>query len=472
MDATNLAAPCQAVADRPRPTLGLADGVTLVVGTVVGAMIFRAPSTVAGATGAVSSMMWVWVVGGLVSLIGALCYAELASAFPHAGGDYHFLSRAYGRAAAALYGWARMAVIQSGSIAVLAFVFGDYMAQVVPMGTGGDPALYATIAVAALTATNIAGLRQGVWVQRLLTAAKVVGILAIVGLGFGAAPAAAAHPAASGAASPSFGLAMVLVLLTYGGWNEAAYISAELKSVRRTMLATLLLGVGAIVVLYLLVNLAYVRALGIGGMAASSAVAVDLVRVTLGEGWCCALGALVAIAVLGSMNATVFTGGRSAFALGSDVPLLAALSRWSSRGATPRPALFAQGCLAIVLVVLGGRTRDGFQAMVDYTAPVFWLFFLLVGLSVFVLRHKEPRATRPFAVPLYPVTPALFCAACGYMLYSSITYAVGEMSSGQGLDGVGAFAGLGILLLGVPVVVSARLASRSGLAPLQEGEVS
>lgn len=471
MGAIDLTAPRPKAADRPRPTLGLADGVTLVVGTVVGAMIFRAPSTVAGATGAVGAMMWAWVAGGLVSLIGALCYAELASAFPHAGGDYHFLSRAYGRATAALYGWARMAVIQSGSIAVLAFVFGDYVAQLAPSDTAGGPALYAALAVAALTATNIAGLRQGVWVQRLLTAAKVIGVLAIVGLGFGTAPAGGAPPASAGGGSASFGLAMVLVLLTYGGWNEAAYISAELKSVRRTMLATLVLGVGAIVVLYLLVNLAYVRVLGVAGMSASSAVAVDLVRATLGEDWCCALGGLVAIAVLGSMNATVFTGGRSAFALGNDVPLLGALSRWSGKGATPRPALLAQGSLAIVLIVLGGRTRDGFQAMVDYTAPVFWLFFLLVGLSVFVLRHKEPRAVRPFAIPLYPLTPILFCGASAYMLYSSITYALGEMASGRGLDGVGAFAGLGILLLGVPVVVSARLADRSALAPMQEGEL-
>jgi amino acid transporter len=311
-----------------------------------------------------------------------------------------------------------------------------------------------------------------VLVQRLLTLAKVVGILAIVGLGLGSAPPAAASPATAGTGSPSFGLAMVLVLLTYGGWNEAAYISAELKSVRRNMLATLVLGVGAIVVLYLLVNLAYVRVLGVRGMAASSAVAVDLVRATLGQSWCCALGALVSIAVLGSMNATVFTGGRSAFALGADVPLLGALSRWSSRGATPRPALIAQGSLTLLLVLLGSRTRDGFQAMVDYTAPVFWFFFLMVGLSLFVLRRREPRAARPFRVPLYPLTPAAFCAACGYMLYSSITYAAGEVASGQGLDGVGAFAGIGILLLGIPVVLSARVASRASATPLRDGEVA
>src|SRR5688572_28211817 len=215
----------------PVAVLGLRDAILLIVGVVIGAGIFKAPSMVAGMAGGTAWMFGAWVLGGVVSLIGALCYAELTTAYPSAGGDYHFLKRAFGRWVSFLFGWARFSVITTGSIALLAFVFGDYMQQALPLHSFSQAwgsAMYALAAVAVLSWVNLRGIRAGVTAQTWLTALEVTGLLLIVvaalSLVGGAQPltrvAAAAAPASAPGAA-SFGLAMVFVLLTYGGWNEA-----------------------------------------------------------------------------------------------------------------------------------------------------------------------------------------------------------------------------------------------------------
>ena len=202
-------------------------------------------------------------LGALVSLAGALCYAELATAYPHAGGDYYFLTRAFGRHTSFLYAWARSTVINTGSIALLAFVFGDYMSTVLSLGPASG-ALWAAGIVIALTILNIAGLRASAGTQNLLTMIEVVGLLAVAVAGFLAPPVAAAAPAAftTTPALGMFGLAMVFVLLTYGGWNEAAYISAELAGGRRAIVSALVASLAIIAAAYLLVNLACCPASG------------------------------------------------------------------------------------------------------------------------------------------------------------------------------------------------------------------
>jgi basic amino acid/polyamine antiporter, APA family len=154
---------------------------------------------------------------------------------------------------------------------------------------------------------------------------------------------------------------------------------------------------------------------------------------------------VVVVAVLSTINATIFTGGRSGYALGRDFPLLRFLGQWRSQGSTPANALLVQGIIALLLVGAGAAMLQGVKSMVEFTAPVFWTFFLLAGLSLFVLRYRDPDAERPFRVPLYPVTPALFCLACGYMLWSSLAY-----------HREWALVGLGVLALGVPLLVAAR----------------
>jgi APA family basic amino acid/polyamine antiporter len=443
---------------RPAKQLSVTDAVAIIVGIVIGAGIFRTPSLVAANTSSESMFLLAWVLGGAVSLIGALCYAELSTTFPNAGGDYHFLSLAYGKRLAFLFAWARMSIIQTGSIAVLAYIFGDYLSQVVSLGTYSS-VLYAALIVIVLTGINIAGIRMSTIAQKVFTSTEVAGALLVVVVGLFIAPASIAQDTLSAAAivdgtlsvqpavatTPAppdagrfLGLAMVFVLLTFGGWNEAAYISAELKSGRRGMARVLIISIVIITVIYLLVNLAFSRALGHSAMASSDAVGVDLMKQVWGPTGVWLIGMLVAFSALTSVNATIFTGARTNYAVGRDFKIFSLLGKWNNQAAGPVNAFLVQGLISLALISLGLITRSGFETIVEYTAPVFWFFFLLVGISVFVLRKKAPDAERPFRVPLYPVLPLIFCLSSGYLLYSSLMY-----------TGVGALVGIGVLLVGL-----------------------
>jgi amino acid transporter len=442
----------QGAGGQPRQTLTVFDAVSMIVGIVIGVGIFKAPSIVAGNVSGETAFIALWAIGGLISLIGALCYAELGSSHPNAGGEYYFLSKAYGDWLGFLFAWARMTVIQTGAIAAIAFVFGDYASTLFPLG-GKSSAIYAGLAVVVITALNVAGTSQSKWVQNVLTTALAIVVLVIVVSGLTAAPAAAPIPAPAPAEGKAWfsGLALIFVLLTYGGWNEAAYLTAEMRDTRRNIVRALVIGIVVITVLYLLLNLAYLKALGLGGMQASKAVASDLMRVTWGEGGTWVLGIVVVSASLSTLNATVFTGARTNYALGRDFVIFRALGRWNETSSAPVNALLVQGAISLALVGLASMTPDGFQTMVAYTAPAFWLFFLLTGVSLFLLRRQKPVNAEPFRVPLYPLTPALFCAACAWMLYSSFNYAM-SLDPGS----IGAMVGIAMLASGVPVLMWAK----------------
>jgi amino acid transporter len=427
----------------PRPTLGVADAVAIIVGIVVGAGIFKTPALVAGNVDGVSTLLLAWVLGGLVSLIGALCYAELASAYPDAGGDYHFLTRAYGQRLSFLFAWGRLTVIQTGSIALLAFVLGDYATAVVPLGPYST-AVYAAVVVAVLTLLHVGGIPRTVFTQNLLTAVEVLGVVLVIVVGLvapGGPPAAA-----TAAGTPAgFGLVMVFVLLTYGGWNEASYVSAEVRDPGRNMARALVLSILVVTVLYVLVNVALVRGLGLAGLAASKAPAADLLERLTGRGTAVLVSVMVVVSTLTSINATIFTGARSAYAVGRDFAPFRFLGSWHPARQTPVNALVVQAAMALVLILIGALTRRGFETMVEYTAPVFWAFILLAGVALFVLRRRDPGRPRPFRVPFYPVTPLLFCATCVYLLYSSLAY-----------TGFGALLGVGVVLAGGVVLLATR----------------
>ncbi len=453
----------------PKPVLRVIDAVALIVGIVVGAGIFRTPSLVAANSNSASALLLVWVLGGAVSLIGALCYAELATTYPHAGGDYHFLTRAYGPRLSFLFAWARLLVTQTGLIALPAYVIGDYASQFLRLGEYSS-SVYAALVVIVLTCVNIIGIRLGTRTHNMLTTIEVLGVvmLIVVGLFFvvGPPPAEAAASQSSGnvssifsSSSSSWGLAMVFVLLTYGGWSEAAYVSAELRDVRRQMVRALVFSILLITGLYLLVNLAYLRGLGLSGMAESQAVAADLMRRAFGERGAALVSILICVSALTSANATVFTGARTSYALGRDFAPFSWLGRWSGRAGMPVNALLVQGAVALFLVVLGAMTRKGFETMVEYTAPVFWFFILLIGISLFVLRRKEPHIDRPFRVPLYPLTPLLFCASSAYLLYSSLAY-----------TGVGALLGIAVLGIGALIMLLTRRVYLKNNLNYSEGE--
>lgn len=443
----------------PSKSLSVLDAIAIVVGIVIGAGIFGTPPNVANSVPSTAMFILLWIVGGLISLIGALCYAELATTYPHAGGDYFYLQRALGSPFAFLFAWARMTVIQTGSIALQAFVFGAYATRIASLGTH-SAAIYASAAVLILTVVNVAGLVIGKWAQNLMTLGVVAALLAIASIGI-IAPATAA-PATSPATHTPFlplGLGMVFVLLTYGGWNEAAYLSAEVRGGRRGILHVLIWGTVIITGVYVLTNLGYIAGLGLTGVAASQAVAADVLRQTFGDKAAFAMSLVVVLASLSTMNGTIITGGRTTYAMGRDYPAFAPLGRWRERSNSPVNALLLQCLLTLALVLLGAFTREGFDTMVAYTSPVFWTFFLLVGVCLFVLRFKDRDTERPFRVPLYPLTPILFCAACVYMLQSSLRYAYS-----LGAAGMGAWIGVAVLFLGVPLIAFVRpAAERRGL---------
>ncbi|MDR1310769.1 MAG: amino acid permease [Burkholderiaceae bacterium] len=442
----------------PRPTLELRHAVALIVGIVIGAGIFKAPAVVAQLTGNAVWMFGVWTLGGLISFVGALCYAELATTYPSSGGDYHFLQRAYGKPLAFLFGWARLSVITTGSIAILAFVFGDYMNQVISLDwilprSGGT--LHACIAVLGLSWANLHHVRTGMAAQTWLTVLQVIGLFLIVGaaiLLFGINPANALTADKGAPTSPEMGavgLAMIFVLLTYGGWNEAAYISAEMKT-HRLMVGALALSIIIITVLYLLVTWAYWQVLGLPGMAKSHTIAAEVMRIAMGAPGEKIISLIIAVATLTSINGTIIVGARTSYAIGKDWRILRKLGVWDAARHTPSNAIVVQCIMTLLLLAVGAFTGSGFIAMVEFTAPVFWAFFLLAGISLFVLRIREPSVPRPFTVPLYPLLPLVFCTSCAYMLWSSLSYVYSQSLGGLNAAWIGVMVmAFGIILFGL-----------------------
>ncbi len=433
-----------------KKTLGLFDVIMITIGIVIGSGIFKLPGYVAKSSPSETAFILAWVAGGLMSIIGALCYAELASAYPNTGGDYYFIHRAYGDFMSFLFAWARMTVIQTGSIAFLGFFIGDFLSEMYSLGAYSS-SIYAIITVVLLTIINIFGIKQGKWAQNLFTIAIVTSMLMIVAIGFGGTPAPQ-DPSAAHTPSMSLGMAMVFVLLAFGGWNEAAYVSAEIKDPEKNIVKSLIIGLCAVTIIYLLMNFAYLRILGLKGMAASSNVAIDLVKATLGEKFIPIITLSVAFAVLSTTNATIISGGRGNYALGRDFKVFGFLGKWNEKSQTPAIALAAQGIIAIILILIANKIdrNTGFETMVAYTTPVFWFFFFLAGISLFILRHWDKSAVRPFKVPLYPIIPITFVAIGLYMLNNGFDYIRLLPHIGM-YSGVGAVIGVGVLLLGIPL---------------------
>jgi amino acid transporter len=446
--------------------LGLWDSVSIIVGIVVGAGIFETPPLVLKNVPGPAAALALWAVAGLLTLVGSLCYAELASTYPRSGGDYVYLTRAYGRWVGFLFGWAQLAVILTGSIGMMAYVFADYAVRLWNLGPAAT-FTYAFSAVAVLSLLNVLGLVLGKWTQNLLSAAKVLGLGGILTAGFlWPAPAAAGSPPVP-LEGGALAFAMVLVLLTYGGWNDAVYVAAEVRDPRRNLPRALVLGTLLVTGLYLLVNAAYLRGLGFEQARASSAVAADVLRRPLGPWGARAVSLLVMVSALGTVNGMILTGSRLYATLGADYGLFAWLGRWHPRLRSPVAALLTQAGISLAMITVVGtaagrwgvdtllaRARlpvatweghGGFETLLRCTAPVFWLFFLLTAVALFVLRRKDPALPRPFAAPLYPVVPVLFSATCAYMLHAAIRYA-----------GTLGLVGATLLLAGLPLFFLSR----------------
>ncbi len=421
----------------------------VVVGIVVGTGIFRLPPLVAANSAGPGQFLLFWAAGGLISLLGALCWAELSSSHPDAGGEYYFLRRAFGPGAGFFLSWGRMTVIQTGSIALVAFILGEFAALFLDLGPAG-PSIYAAGTVVLLTGLNILGTAHSRRVQNCLAAAIAAALVVLSAAALlqtpdgGASGLTLAGPGGSPSSPGAAGMAMIFVLFAYGGWSEAAYLTGELREVRRSILRALVFGIAVIIALYLLVNLAYLRQLGFAGLQASRTAGADLAGKIFGRGASLALAAMVILAGLSTVNATIITGARTNYALGRDFPLLRFMGRWNRRRNTPARALLVQGAVALALVA-GARTERGLETIIAYTAPVFWFFILLTAASLFVFRRRGDLVPGGYRVPLYPLPPLLFMAAVSGLLVSSLAYA-----------GPGTLAGAAIFLTGIPVYLLAR----------------
>ena len=440
---TPSAAPCR--------QLTLYDTTCIIVGIIVGAAIYLSSPEIARLTPNLAWLLGLWVLGGFLSLIGAICYAELATAYPKEGGDYVYLTRAMGRRVGFLFAWCQLWIVRPGSIGAMAYAFAEYANNIWPRASGAAAGhvqvAYAAGSIVLLTAVNIIGVREGKWTQNILTTAKVLGLVAIVVIGFflavPAVPSAAPSVAPSDITLSDFGMAMILVLFAFGGWNEMAYVGAEVQNPRKNILRALLLGTVAVTVIYVLVNLAFVHALGLEGTRQSTAAA-DVLRLGLGPWAGKTLSLLICISALGAVNGQIFTGSRIYYAFGSEHRLFAWLGRWNARSGTPIPSLLIQGAITLALAVWFGLGSHGFNSMVKFTTPGFWFFLSLVGVALIVLRRREPNVERPFRVPGYPATPILFSLSSLYMVYAGLDYAVRNGSWE-------AFWSIAILLVGVAI---------------------
>jgi len=459
-----------------KPQLGLWDAVSIIVGIIIGVGIFITPEDIFNMAPGPWEGLAVWALAGLFTLTGALCFAELAGAYPRSGGEYVYLTRAFGPASGFLFAWAQLTVIRTGSITAFAYVFAKYAGSLWQLSQL-ETTLVATAPIVVLSVVNILGVTFGTRTQNVLTVAKVAGLLGIVAAGLfwgheeigpgGQSSAAKVLPvlgtstvglvgsplgqgpllAASAAipvrtAAPGwFALAMIFVLWTYSGWHEAAYIVMEVRNRRRNVPLALCLGTAVVMLIYVLVNFAILRGLGFHKAGFSHAVAADVLALGPGNLGARAISVLVMVSALGAINGMIFTSARIYAEMGADHRLFAFLGHWNVRLGTPVRSLVLQGVLSSVLALaVGFGFRDGFTAMVEGTAAVFWLFFLLTGAALIVLRFRDPDLERPFRVPGYPFMPLVFAAGCAYMLYGSVTYAPFL-----------SLIGLAVIAVGVPV---------------------
>lgn len=437
----------------PRRALTLFDSVCIIVGIILGAGFYQSSPEIAAKAGSVGMLLALWIGGGMLSLIGALCYAELCTAYPREGGEYDFLSRAYHPGVGFLFAWTGFWIVRPGNIGAMAFVFASYAQRILPLplATGWSLLAYAAGSVVVLSSVHILGVRTGKWTQNVLTTVKVVGVLVVFAVAFIATHPAQpdrtpttpsdAMPASQPATGPSsqptmpsatpveapavnWQLAAIFVLFAYGGWNEISYVAAEVRDPSRNLFRALLLGTGTITAIYVVGNVAFLSALGFDGLAKSDAVAADVVAPVFSEWGGRLVSGLVCVSALGAISGMIFTGSRIFYAVGTDYRPLSLLGRWGRTLEAPVPSLLLQGAVTLGLIWAFGGSRDGFERLVVFTGPLFWGFLALTGAALFVLRRRDPHRPRPHRVIGYPVTPILFILASGFLVYAGVEYAI------------------------------------------------
>ncbi len=420
--------------------LNLWDASAIVVGCIIGAGIFRVPHAIAQHLQNPLAILLTWVAGGVLSMTGALCYAELAGLFPKTGGDYIYLRETYGSLVSFLFGWTKLFVERTGTIAIIAFVFSEYVSYLVGFPKDYTRAV-AVAAIVALTAANMVGLKYGKTIQNIFTTIKVLALAFIIVLGLLFLPREIHQghifPLVTGerfsfSMIQSAGIALIFILWTYGGWTEAAYVAEEVENPSRNLPLAIIGGLAGVTLLYILINLVYYLYLSGNEIRETKLVASAVVEKMIGP-WGGKLVALfVASSTFGALNGYILTGGRILYALGEDHALFRKLSTVHARFHTPFMALIFNGACAVILVL-----TKTFDQLMEYTTIIISIFFALTGLAVIILRHKRPDDFRPYKVWGYPLTPVIFVASTFLFIGNAIATEPGESLFGFVLASLG-----------------------------------
>lgn len=416
--------------------LSLADSIAIVAGIMIGGGIFVVPNLVARSLPSASMIMGVWVVAGVISLLGALACAELGAAFPATGGQYVFVREAFGPLAAFLCGWSFLTVSRSAQVAWLAVVFSVYVGYFTPLGPLASKILSLAV-LAAFTAANYRGVRLGAAIQKSFTLAKVAGALIIIAAALllgGHAAHSPAAPGASGISPSSFGVALIACLLAYDGWVQLSYVAGEVRDPQRNIVRALALGTLAVMAIYLLANVAYLHVLSIPEIAASPHVGADAAGRVLGAAGGSLVSLIILVSIAGTLNGCFLTTPRVYFAQASDGLFFRKFAGIHSAYGTPAFAILVQGLWGAVLVLSGS-----YESLVDYALFGMWVFYGLMVAALIVLRRTHADLPRPYRMLGYPVTPLLFLAVTVWFLGNMVV-----------TRPVPALAGLGLMLTGLP----------------------
>ena len=380
-----------------------------------------------------------WVAGAVISIVGGLSYVEMAAAFPDAGGEYSFIRRAWGERLGTLYAWSRFAVMHTGWVALMAHLAADYIGAPLGFGPGGRLVLAVGL-VAAMTGLNIAHVRLGFLTQAGLVLAVALGFVSVILAGV-IVPAAPVMPDAPHPDTGKIAIALIYIFLAYGGWGDAATLSAEVRSGRRGMFIAVIGSIGLLGVIYVALNWALMRGLGETVLAHSVAPAADLAGMAFGWPGQVLVMAVVGVSAVASINSTIIVCARTTYAAARDHPGLGRLAHWHPTRGTPTRAALAVGGVSLLLTLLSALTGSGFNAMVDYMTPVYWLFIGMGMAAAIRLRIIHPDLPRPVKTPLFPLFPALFLLLAAYMLYASFgqlgmgaVFGAGVLVPGAGLD--------------------------------------
>jgi APA family basic amino acid/polyamine antiporter len=400
--------------------LGLRDLVFIGIGAVIGSGIFIVPASVLRSVGgSVSAALSVWVIGGILSILGALSYGELGASRPEAGGLYVYLRENFGKHTAFVYGWSNFFVIVTGSVATLAVAFSAYLKEFVAVSPLGAT-LAALLMIAVIGVLNVLGTRESANVQSLTTAVKVTAVIAMAILLLVSAQAApvegAAVAAPSGAVSlGAIGVAVISVLWAYEGWQYVTFSAGETRDPQRVFPRGIILSAVAVMAVYLLANLGYLQALGAVRAAQSERIAAEAVGAVFGPIASKLIAAVVLVSMFSAANALILTASRVFFAMARDGVFVTALGRVHPRFGTPHVAVAATAAWSMVLAASGT-----FEQLLTYAVFSSWLFYGLGAASLFVDRRKRPDAPRPFRVPGYPWTPLAFVASAALIVLNTI----------------------------------------------------